>query len=266
MNKSISKSSKSESIAPVSDKKSKKVEEVIAPVEEKVVKKGKKSTTEVVESAVVEKPKKGKKAAAVVESAEAPAAEKPKRGKKAAAEVVDAAAEAGETTETKRRREVTRETVDAEFDSIIESIHARLETVTADEKKSGIAKLLRSLHKRVKILKGDTARISKQRTRTARANNTTSGFMKPVKISGDMATFTGWDSTQLRSRVEVTKFICDYVKTHNLQNPEDKRQIVPDVKLAKLLSYDKKKEEKPLTYYYLQQKIQPHFLGSAASV
>jgi hypothetical protein len=73
------------------------------------------------------------------------------------------------------------------------------------------------------------------------------------------------DAEQMRSRVEVTKFICDYIKSNNLQNPQDRRQIVPDSKLCKLLDFKpvkdgKDKDGKALTYYYLQQKIQPHFV------
>jgi chromatin remodeling complex protein RSC6 len=79
--------------------------------------------------------------------------------------------------------------------------------------------------------------------------------MKPVKISKDMQKFTGLKEDQLVSRVEVTKSICQYVKEKNLQNQTDRRQFTPDEKLAKLLGTDK-----PLTYYALQQQIQPHFI------
>ena len=78
--------------------------------------------------------------------------------------------------------------------------------------------------------------------------------MKPVKISKDMQKFTGFKDDQLVSRVDVTKSICNYVKEHNLQKQEDRRQFTPDEKLAKLLG-----TKEPLTYYALQQQIQPHF-------
>ena len=279
MNKSVSKSTKSvkseevkvETIAPVVEekvtKRSKKVVEEVAPVvEEKTVKKSKKVAD--TPAPEVEQPKKEKKSKKVAETP-APEVEQPKKEKKSKkvaetpvpAPESDEGQEHTEAAEGKRRREVSRETVDTEFDSLIEMIHARLESITPEEKKAGVSRLLRNLHKRMKVLKGDVSRISKQRVRGTRQNNTTSGFMKPVKISSDMASFTGWDAGQLRSRVEVTKYICDYIKKNELQNPEDRRQIVPDTKLSKLLGYDTKKEDKPLTYYYLQQKIQPHFVA-----
>ncbi len=222
-----------------------------APVaEEKPAKKSKKTEEKPAEApAAEEKPAKKSKKAAKVEE-DAPAAEE--------------ATETAEATEKKARREVTRETVDADFDAMIALINERLALANADDKKNGAAKVFRTLLKGVKTLKGDISRISRQKTRTVRQNSSSSGFMKPVKISDEMAKFTGWDAGQLRSRVEVTKFICDYVKSNNLQKEDDRRQIVPDSKLAKLLKYDSKKEEKPLTYYYLQQKIQPHFTAAEA--
>jgi hypothetical protein len=64
----------------------------------------------------------------------------------------------------------------------------------------------------------------------------------------------------LKSRVDVTKFLCNYIRENNLQNPTDKRQIVPDAKLSKLIKYDSKKESEPLRYYSLQKFLKPHFM------
>ena len=83
-------------------------------------------------------------------------------------------------------------------------------------------------------------------------------FMKPVKISREMQKFTGMRDDQLVSRVDVTKAICQYVKTNNLQNQSDRRQFTPDEKLGKLLG-----TSEPLTYYNLQKHIQPHFIKTA---
>jgi len=169
-----------------------------------------------------------------------------------------------ESSEPKQRRVPTRETVETEFDALVDAIRTEIESIrsSTDKKKGTGVKFLRQVGKRLKLLKSDTLRVSKQRQRSNRQKNTTSGFMKQVPISKEMAKFANWDPTQLRSRVEVTKYICDYVKQHNLQNPEDRRQILPDDKLSKLLNFDSKKSDKPLTYYYLQRVIQPHFNNS----
>ena len=172
-----------------------------------------------------------------------------------------------ESSEPKQRRVPTRETVETEFDALVDAIRTEIESIrsSTDKKKGTGVKFLRQVGKRLKLLKSDTLRVSKQRHRSNRQKNTTSGFMKQVPISKEMAKFANWEPSQLRSRVEVTKFICDYVKQHNLQNPQDRRQIVPDDKLSKLLNYDAKKSDKPLTYYYLQRVIQPHFNSNTAT-
>ncbi len=167
---------------------------------------------------------------------------------------------------TRKRRVVDRESVYADFDALVQSVEAEIENLrsASNGKVSGV-KFLRSLNKSLKQLKKDTTRAMKQKRRNPnRAKNTSSGFMKPVGISGEMCKFTGWDASELKSRVDVTKYICGYIRDNDLQNPDDRRQIVPDKKLTALLNLDKKSlKEEPLTYYSLQKKIQPHFVKSA---
>ncbi len=167
---------------------------------------------------------------------------------------------------TRKRRVVDRESVYADFDALVQSVEAEIENLrsASNGKVSGV-KFLRSLNKSLKQLKKDTTRAMKQKRRNPnRAKNTSSGFMKPVGISGEMCKFTGWDASELKSRVDVTKYICGYIRDNDLQNPDDRRQIVPDKKLTALLKLDKKSlKEEPLTYYSLQKKIQPHFVKSA---
>ena len=74
-----------------------------------------------------------------------------------------------------------------------------------------------------------------------------------------MAKFTGWNVDEPKSRVDITKYICSYIKDNNLQNPEDRRQILADSKLSKLLRYDPKKETEPLTYFRIQSCLKSHF-------
>ena len=167
---------------------------------------------------------------------------------------------------TRKRRIVDRESVYADFDALVQSVEAEIENLrsASNGKVSGV-KFLRSLNKSLKQLKKDTTRAMKQKRRNPnRAKNTSSGFMKPVGISGEMCKFTGWDASELKSRVDVTKYICGYIRDNDLQNPDDRRQIVPDKKLTALLKLDKKSlKEEPLTYYSLQKKIQPHFVAAS---
>ena len=167
-------------------------------------------------------------------------------------------------TTVKKRRVVDRDSVLNDFDVIVANLDSEIETVRSAAPSSRISgvKYLRSLNKTIKQLKKDTARAMKQRRRnTNKSKNTSSGFMKPVEISSEMASFTGWEPTELKSRVDVTKYICKYIREKDLQNPADRREIQPDGALSNLLGLTKKSlKTEPLTYYSLQKKIQPHFV------
>lgn len=155
---------------------------------------------------------------------------------------------------------LTAEAVLQNFDTIIASIETEIESLRDSQGKARGVKFLRSLSKNIKTLKSQTARSMRKKTRTVRNSNTNSGFLKPVKMSTAMAKFTGWDASVPRSRVDVTKYICDYIKQNNLQNPSDRRQILVDSKLGKLLSYDPAKADEPMTYYRIQSYLKPHFV------
>jgi upstream activation factor subunit UAF30 len=167
------------------------------------------------------------------------------------------------TSEDKKKRTApTKEGIATSFDELIQMVETEIVSLRDSSNKTKGVKFLRTLNKRIKSLKAQVARI-KQRTSTkvvsSSSNGTNSGFLKPVKISSDMAKFTGWDPSELKSRVEVTKYLCNYIRENNLQNPNDKRQIIPDAKLSKLIKYDAKKEAEPLRYYSLQKFLKPHF-------
>jgi len=169
-----------------------------------------------------------------------------------------------ENSSDKKKRVVpTRESVVSSFDEVIQMVETEIASLRDSSTKAKGVKFLRSLNKRLKTLKTQVSRIKQRSSAKAvstATNNTNSGFLKPVKISSDMAKFTGWNPDDLKSRVDVTKFLCNYIRENNLQNPTDKRQIVPDAKLSKLIKYDSKKESEPLRYYSLQKFLKPHFM------
>lgn len=116
---------------------------------------------------------------------------------------------------------------------------------------------MKSTISEVKLLKNQSLKSFKKAKKVSTGNKK-SGFMKPVKISNKMADFAGWNRDDLRSRVDVTKYLCAYIKEHNLQNPENKKYINPDGKLADLLSYDRNVDN-DLTYFTLQKKLRGCF-------
>ena len=130
------------------------------------------------------------------------------------------------------------------------------------ENTKSAVKLLKATASRLKHLRNDLTRVLRKTKREHapkdKSKLSNSGLMKPVSISKDLAAFMGVDASTLHSRVSVTNAICTYIKEKNLQNPKNKREIVPDDNLVKLLHY--KAGAQPLTYFYIQQLIQPHFL------
>lgn len=147
--------------------------------------------------------------------------------------------------------------INQQFQDIVDSIDEEIKNVKA--KKPVGVKSLKSLNKKVKQLQKNCKSLLKKKNKKKRPHNKNSGFLKPVVVSKEMAAFAGWAPDELHSRVEVTKLICNYIKEHNLQNPEDRRVILADKPLSKLLKYDKNKSEKPLTYYSLQTYLKVHF-------
>jgi hypothetical protein len=151
---------------------------------------------------------------------------------------------------------LTKNDVLLQFDSIVNLLTNHISSMKKN-KQHVTPKLLRELVKNVKIVKKNSSKLMKK-NKTSKNVNPNSGFLKPVKFSKDIALFTGWGLNETKSRVDVTKYLCNYIKENNLQNPEDRRQIIVDDKLSKLLKYKPGKEKEPLTYYRLQSYLKPH--------
>ena len=161
----------------------------------------------------------------------------------------------------KSRQTPTRDNIILMFDELSDMIEKEIKSLRESPTKQKGIKFLRTLNKQLKILRVNTTRIIKQKPKTPRANNKNSGFQKPVKISKDLAEFAGWPEDELRSRTDVTRYICNYISENNLQNPNDRRQLNLDPKLQKLLGYDPKTATNPFLYCHIQSclKNKNHF-------
>lgn len=94
----------------------------------------------------------------------------------------------------------------------------------------------------------------KRRRKTV--NRAPSGFVKPTRISDELAHFLEKPSGSEMARTEVTRDINKYIRLHNLQDKDNGRKINPDTKLAALLKITGGEE---LTYFNLQRFMSPHF-------
>ena len=96
---------------------------------------------------------------------------------------------------------------------------------------------------------------TKKNTRKAKSR-APSGFEKPARISKELASFLGKPVGTEMARTEVTREINTYIRSHNLQDPNNGRIIKADKKLRSLLNL---KKEDELTYFNLQRYMSPHF-------
>lgn len=88
-----------------------------------------------------------------------------------------------------------------------------------------------------------------------------SGFAKPATLSKDLCDFLKKPYGTELARTDVTKFLTKYIKDNSLQLESDKRVIIPDAALHKLLNTTK---EDKITYFNLQKFMKPHFPAKAS--
>jgi hypothetical protein len=101
-----------------------------------------------------------------------------------------------------------------------------------------------------------TAQKSQAKRKRKSGNRQPSGFVKPTKISDELAKFLEKPVGSEMARTDVTREINKYIRSHNLQDKENGRKINPDAKLQTLLKLKKTDE---LTYFNLQRYMSPHF-------
>ena len=120
---------------------------------------------------------------------------------------------------------------------------------------------VRALQKRADRELKQAHKASKKRARRT-GNRAPSGFVKPTKISSELATFLGKEKGTEMARTAVTREINAYIREHKLQDPQNGRRILADAKLRKLL---KLKKDDELTYFNLQRYMSPHFAKATKS-
>jgi len=101
-----------------------------------------------------------------------------------------------------------------------------------------------------------TAQKQSSKRKKRAGSRAPSGFVKPTRISDELAKFLEKPAGSEMARTEVTRDINKYIRTHKLQDEANGRKINPDSKLAALLKLNKTDE---LTYFNLQRYMSPHF-------
>lgn len=187
----------------------------------------------------------------------APVEEKKARGRKAAAapktDAAPAPAPAPAATESHsfvsvadRLKEI-QSRVSSELKEVVREALAAAKAAAREVKAA-------SKKKRAKKDVADMTPEEKAAWEARRANN---AFLKPRKISPELCAFLGVPAGSERSQTDVTKFVSQYVKSHGCFDPANKRRIIPDGALSKLL---KVTDKDSVTYLNLQSYLKAHFL------
>ena len=139
-----------------------------------------------------------------------------------------------------------------EFMTKLQTVNAMISSLKAD---------FRQLEKKA-IRELKVAEKASQKRKRKQGNRSPSGFVKPTKISDELASFLGKAKGSEMARTEVTREINAYIREHKLQDKNNGRVINADKKLSSLL---KLKSSDELTYFNLQKYMSPHFAKSSAT-
>lgn len=164
---------------------------------------------------------------------------------------------ASETVPATSSATTTAQATDAVVpDNVLSTIIDKVNTLSAAIKdiQANLKVLSKEYDKQQKI-------IEKAQKKRLNAKNSPSGFAKPNKISDELCDFIGVPHGTEKSRTDITRLINAYVKEHNLNKPENKRFILPDDKLKKILNVGDSEE---INYFILQRLISHHFPASAS--
>ena len=158
--------------------------------------------------------------------------------------------------------------VPAVEESVVASAEADVETPLTEKSIEFLAKLqqvgalissLKNEYRALeKVWQRELKASQKQNSKRKRkaGNRAPSGFVKPARISDELASFLGKDKGTEMARTDVTRDINKYIRENKLQDVTNGRRIHPDTKLAKLLKLAK---DDVLTYFNLQKFMSCHF-------
>ena len=111
--------------------------------------------------------------------------------------------------------------------------------------------------KRKRRVKKDVSEMTPEEKAAWELRRSKNAFLKPRGLSTELCSFMKLPAGSQRSQTEVTKFVSNYVKENSCFDPSNKRRIIPDGVLSRLL---KVKDTDTVTYLNLQSFLKVHFL------
>ena len=142
---------------------------------------------------------------------------------------------------------------DFDFSGIVDSISTIKQMLTALNQQ--IKQVDKAVAKKMKKLERENKKAKNK------GNRQPSGFANPTKISKELCEFMEKPTDTKMARTDVTKYIIQYIKENNLQDPKNAKVIKPNKKLTTLLKIDSTNEV--LTYFNIQRHMNKHFIKSS---
>ena len=164
----------------------------------------------------------------------------------AVAPAVEAAAPVVESTEVPDNSSSVKMT---EFGAKLQQLTTIISTLKSEYKT-----LEKIMARELKLAQKSSSRKRKS------GNRQPSGFVKPTRISDELAQFLGKTVGTEMARTSVSKEINAYIQANKLQDAKNGRIIHADQKLTELL---KLKEGDELTYFNLQKYMKHHFVKAS---
>ena len=144
-------------------------------------------------------------------------------------------------------------------DKILEKFY-HLEMALQSNKRSIESAILviRNLKKQVKKLK------PQKNKKVLKPDRKPHGFAVPSLVSDELCLFMNVEPGTFVSRTNVTKKLTDYIRENKLQNPNNKRQIIPDTVLTSL--FGEMEKDTYLTHFTIQKYMNHHFIKNVVEV
>lgn len=122
------------------------------------------------------------------------------------------------------------------------------------EYRLGITKIINNVKQLDKKI---SKTIQKQNTNVpTKFQKKPSGFAIPTQISKELSIFMNKKEGEKAARTEVTQYIIQYIKEKQLQNKENKQEIILDNNLGNLLNCG----SNTVTYFTIQKYMNQHFI------
>lgn len=129
-----------------------------------------------------------------------------------------------------------------------------------------LTKTLKTLTSEFKFVQKEVTKLKSKGRRSPKkpvdpdAPRKENSLEKPVVITDELCEFLGLTKGEKHSRQTVTKTINQYVKDHDLQNPENRRFILLESEHGLKLKALLRDPDQPLTFFNIQRYLKPHYV------